>query len=196
MRGRSFKRHSQAKHHVQHVVHANGQVTQHQEQTVSYKVHHSPAMQRKRLMLLVLLVAVSVAAVVGIRFYISNDLFKKPTPTTAPTVVSQLVDESLTQLATESPAGLSATVDKINATTGSDTQPTLVYIKLRYYLAVGDSVQARKTYDTLVKVYNPKAGYDPLINQSARSLESLKLDVEFLEKQATQLKKNAWGTTQ
>lgn len=195
MRGRSLKRYTQHNQHVQHIVHANGQVTKHQESTVSYHGPKSAAMQRKRLVIVLSLIIVAGGLVFGISKLVGKGVKNNPTQATSPTAVNQIVTESLSQLATERPSGLGATIGKINATEGGNTDPSLLYIKLRYYIAIADVTNARKTYDSLVNVYDPKTGYDALINQSARSLDGLKKDVEFLEKQSAQINKNAWGVS-
>lgn len=195
MRGRSFKRHTQHNQHVQHVVHADGHITSHQQQTVSYQAPQSAAMQRKRFLIVVVIALIVVAGVLGIRAIVGRDVKNNPAQTATPTAVTQLVSQSLNQLAAETPTGLSGVVDTINATDGGTSDPSLLYIKLRYYVAVGDVANSRKTYDALAKIYNPKVGYDPLINDSARDLTSLKKDVEFLEQQSAQVTKNAWGNS-
>lgn len=192
MRGRTLKRHKQHSNHVQHIVHADGKLaSQHSPATTN-----KPATTyQKNLLIALTIIFILVAVVTILRLNVRNGLQQNPT-TSQLGANSQLILESLAQLDAQAPSGLAAAVDKINAVQGSDSDPSLLYIKLRYYIYISDTANARKTYNALVNVYDAKVGYDPTIGQSARSMDGLKADVEFLEQQSQQLKKNAWGTAQ
>ncbi len=199
MRGRTLKRHKQHSNHVQHIVHADGKLAHKHSpatlQQLPVTINKPASTYQKNLLIALTIIFILVAVVTIVRLNVRNGLQQNPT-TSQLGANSQLILESLAQLDAQAPSGLAAAVDKINAVQGSDSDPSLLYIKLRYYIYISDTANARKTYNALVNVYDPKVGYDPTIGQSARSMDGLKADVEFLEQQSQQLKKNAWGTAQ
>ncbi len=199
MRGRTLKRHKQHSNHVQHIVHADGKLTNQHNPAAS---QHTPvttnipaSSYQKNLLIILTIIFIVVAVFTILRLNVRNGLQQNPT-TNQPGANAQLITESLALIDAQTLNGLASAVDRINAVQGSDSDPSLLYIKLRYYISISDTANARKTYNALVNVYDPKLGYDPTIGQSARSMDGLKQDVEFLEQQAQQLSKNAWGTAE
>ena len=195
MRGRSLKRYTQSGTHVQHVIHADGTQTKETNHTTPTAFHPSPRIRKQRIIVAGIMTAVVVIGLLVFRLVIANKVQDPQVQLTDISVqqTKQLVTDALPQLTSEDYTNFEATIEKINAVQGNEIQPTLLYLKLRYYIAISDTTNARKTYNALINAYDPAVGYDEQINSWARSLEDLKTDVEFLEQQDAQFKKNVQG---
>jgi hypothetical protein len=81
---------------------------------------------------------------------------------------------------------------KIQTLPGYDKDPNCLYVVTEYYIGLGDSQNARTYFDKLSSVYDTKNGYDPSIKGLAATPETLKLRVEWLEKQSEIFKNNSF----
>lgn len=185
MRGRSLVRHKQQNKHVSHVVHADGSQT---TETVTSPINTThDSKYRKRLFYFAGIIFVAICI-----FIISDRLILNVTKTSPGTVlvpeekVTELVKEAVQKQSGPS-TDMKMVVDKIKATPDYATNQNLLYIEFEYYVATGDSVNARKTYDILAKIYNPDRGFTDDLGDTKKTIEDLKSEVEFLEARAKSL---------
>lgn len=77
-----------------------------------------------------------------------------------------------------------------------DTQPNYMYVVTQYYINLSDSVNARKSYNKLMVVYNSNKGFSKNFGSYVLTTDQLKQSVEFLEKKESTDKANFGGVKQ
>lgn len=130
-----------------------------------------------------------IAVVVGGIWYIYDTLStrnanKKPSAACSQAVITPQTAEDLKS---PSPQALKPTVDKIKKRTDYQKDVSCMYVVTKYYIAISDPVNARASYDQLVKLFKSRDAYNPNIREIAGSPDQFKSTIELLEKQQKEL---------
>lgn len=85
---------------------------------------------------------------------------------------------------------LRTVVDKIQALPSYEEDPNCLNVVVTYYINTSDYTQAKSYMDKLEAAYRASRGFSPLLGDQAKTIETLRADVEFLEKLEEQFRQN------
>jgi len=138
---------------------------------------------------LVLILLIVLAAVAGVSFYAVH----KHAEHNGVSTNTKCPDDLLSQasgLLNGDPAALQPVVAKIRANNGYDQDANCLNVVTTYYVRTGDADNAQKSYDRLVKVYDPGKGFSPKLGGNAYTMDSLQKGVNFVKTSSVELQQN------
>ena len=108
----------------------------------------------------------------------------------------QILVDASTAFAANNISDQKKQVDKITDIFGYDKQPNYMYVVTNYYINISDAVNAQKSYDKLLVVFDQKVGYSPSLTGNVLTTVQLKDSISFLQQRQSYDRLNSGGVKQ
>ncbi len=116
--------------------------------------------------------------------------------TQSPAQICDLLKQSAKLLDPSKSSELSKVVDKIKTVKGFDTNASLLFVLVTYYINIYDNDNAHLYLAKLNLVYKSTDSYDQSISLVAKSPEYLKNSIDIIDQQAAEVKANSYMATE